>query len=557
MSEPQVHQESQECTPDPSPASPRDLSAGWTLAAELGNRTEGLPAEVLHTLRFRPDAFLAELLSSTSSAAGSLRHGLPTRDVGTVRQVGDGVASVWGLPQARMDEILRFSTGSLGVVMNLERDWIDCILLNSDEGIQGGDVVWPTGERFTVPIGDRVLGRVISPLGVLLDDRGVLLNEGRRFIERDALGVVERQAVAEPLHTGIKAIDAIVPVGRGQRELIVGDRQTGKTTMALDTIIHQREQDVVCVYVGIGQKKSSILQVVEALERGDAMDHTVVIMASPDDPPALLYLAPYAGCTIAEYFMDEGRDVLVVYDDLTKHADAYRELSLLLRRPPGREAYPGDIFYLHARLLERACRRSDALGGGSISALPIVETRRGNISSYVPTNLISITDGQIYLNSDLFNQGYRPAVDIGLSVSRVGGIAQTPIMRQISGQLSLTLAQYDEVSHFARFGAEIDRATRQQINRGERLREVLKQRANAPLSLAQQILILYAAVHGHLDNIPVAAVSSFERDLGAFTQREHPDIIRRIEEERQLDDSLAEDLQQLMLDFATQDAPDG
>jgi F-type H+-transporting ATPase subunit alpha len=415
-----------------------------------------------------------------------------------VRQVGDGVASLWGLPQARVDDLLQFRTGVMGLVMNLETRWIDCILLGSDEGIQGGDMVRSTSQRITVPVGERLLGRVVDPLGRPVDDRGRLFVDEQRFVEREAPGVVERAAVDTPLHTGIKAVDAIIPIGRGQRELIIGDRQTGKTSLALDAIINQRDTDVLCVYVSIGQRKSSTLQVLQLLREAGALDHTVVVMASPDDPPALVYLAPYTGCTIAEAFMDRGRDVLIIYDDLTKHADAYRELSLLLRRPPGREAYPGDIFYLHSRLLERAGHVRNELGGGSITALPIVETRRGNIQAYIPTNLISITDGQIYLSPDLFNQGIKPAIDVGLSVSRVGGAAQTSVMRKVSGRFKLALAQYEEVAHFARFGTEIDelQATRQQIVRGERLREALKQPAYSPLSLAQQVLILYAADRG-------------------------------------------------------------
>jgi len=340
-----------------------------------------------------------------------------------------------------------------------------------------------------------------------------------------------------------------VPIGRGQRELIIGDRQTGKTTIALDTIINQKDEDVLCVYVSIGQRKSAALQAINILEQAGALEHTVVVLASPDDPPALLYLAPYAGCTIAEAFLDHGRDVLIIYDDLTKHADAYRELSLLLRRPPGREAYPGDIFYLHSRLLERACRLSEARGGGSITALPIVETRRGNIQAYIPTNLISITDGQIYLSPELFNQNIKPAIDVGLSVSRVGGAAQTPIMRSVSGQLKLSLAQYEEVSHFARFGAEIDRATRQLITRGTRLREVLKQPAYSPLALAQQVLILYAAGHGYLDDLPEAEIAQYEKDLWQYAQREYRGIIRRIVEQKALDDELERDMVQLMDEF--------
>ncbi|HHX42762.1 MAG TPA: F0F1 ATP synthase subunit alpha [Chloroflexi bacterium] len=490
------------------------------------------------------------MLAALTEEAATVHAALSITPIGTVRQVGDGVASVWGLPRVTTDELLRFASGVYGLVMNLETDWIDCVLLGSDEGIQGGDMVWPTGRRITVPVGDRLLGRVVNPLGEPQDGKGRIYADEQRFIERDAPGVVERQAVAEPLHTGIKAIDAIVPIGRGQRELIIGDRQTGKTSIALDTIINQSDTDVICVYVSIGQRKSATLQVVRTLEEAGAMDHTVVVMASPDDPPALVYLAPYAGCTIAEAFMDDGHDVLIIYDDLSKHADAYRELSLLLRRPPGREAYPGDIFYLHSRLLERAARISDELGGGSITALPIVETRRGNISAYIPTNLISITDGQIYLSPELFNQGFKPAIDVGLSVSRVGGAAQTNLMRKVSGQLKLNLAQYEEVAHFARFGTEIDRTTQRQIARGERLREVLKQEAYAPLPQARQVLILFAADRGYLDELPVEHVSRFEAELWTYAQREYRGVIRRIEEQQDLDEELEADMDALIHAFS-------
>ena len=499
---------------------------------------DGLPSAVVERLLRNPSESLRKMLAALTEEAATVHAALSITPIGTVRQVGDGVASVWGLPRVTTDELLRFASGVYGLVMNLETDWIDCVLLGSDEGIQGGDMVWPTGRRITVPVGDRLLGRVVNPLGEPQDGKGRIFADEQRFIERDAPGVVERQAVAEPLHTGIKAIDAIVPIGRGQRELIIGDRQTGKTSIALDTIINQSDTDVICVYVSIGQRKSATLQVVRTLEEAGAMDHTVVVMASPDDPPALVYLAPYAGCTIAEAFMDDGHDVLIIYDDLSKHADAYRELSLLLRRPPGREAYPGDIFYLHARLLERAARLSDEIGGGSITALPIVETRRGNIQAYIPTNLISITDGQIYLDPELFNQDIKPAINIGLSVSRVGSAAQEPIMRQVSGRLKLALAQFEEVEHFSRFGAEIDRATRDQITRGQRLREVLKQEAAAPLSLAQEILILWAADRGYLDDLPLTEVVRYEAGLWAFAQAEHRGVIRHIEEDRELTSEL-------------------
>ena len=545
-------------TVPPSPMMPVSGAAGsgeapirWQTQVTPGmGEVPSLPRPMVERLLRYPDASLHEMLSSLVREAQVVRASLSVTPIGTVRQVGDGVASVWGLPRATTDELLRFAAGEYGLVMNLESDWVDCVLLGSDEGIQGGDMVRTTGRRITVPVGDRLLGRVVSALGEPQDGKGRIFADEYRFVERNAPGVVERQAVAEPLHTGLKAVDAIVPIGRGQRELIIGDRQTGKTSLALDTIINQNDTDVICIYVSIGQRKSSTLQVVHILEEAGAMEHTVVVMASPDDPPALVYLAPYVGCTIAESFLDDGRDVLIVYDDLSKHADAYRELSLLLRWPPGREAYPGDIFYLHARLLERAARIRDDRGGGSITALPIVETRRGNISAYIPTNLISITDGQIYLSPELFNQGFKPAIDVGLSVSRVGGAAQTNVMRKVSGQLKLSLAQYEEVAHFARFGTEIDRATRQQISRGERLRAVLKQEAYAPLPLARQVLILHAANGGYLDELPVEQVSRYEAELWSHAQREYRGVIRRIEEEQDLDDGLRVDMDELLRQFS-------
>ncbi|MGM0401049.1 MAG: F0F1 ATP synthase subunit alpha [Chloroflexota bacterium] len=490
-----------------------------------------------------------EILTSMEREAETTRAGLSIKDVGTVRRIGDGVASVWGLPLAQTEELVEFSTGVLGLVMNLEREWVDCILLGPEEGIQGGDLVSSTGRRITIPVDERLLGRVIDPLGRPLDGKGDVNAREFRFIEREAAGIMERQAVDVPLQTGIKAIDAIVPIGRGQRELILGDRQTGKANIALDAIINQRDQDVLCIYVSIGQRKAIMLRTLRVLRETNAMENTVVVMASPDDPPALLYLAPYSGCTIAEKFLDQGRDVLIVYDDLTKHADAYRELSLLLRRPPGREAYPGDIFYLHARLLERACRLSDEEGGGSITALPIIETQRGNISAYIPTNLISITDGQIYLDSDLFNQNIRPAIDVGQSVSRVGGQAQREIMREISSEIKLTLAQYEEVERFARFGAEVDEATQRQMTHGRRLREVLEQDPYGPLSVPQQVLILYAASEGYLDDVPVERIADFEQDLWAYAEKNYRTLIDRIDGADRLDDELENDIAGLIQEF--------
>jgi len=412
-----------------------------------------------------------------------------------------------------------------GLILNLDHDLIDVILLGPDEGIQGGDLVTSSGERLRVPVGHRLLGRVINPLGEPLDEHGPVDATAFRYLERDAPGIVERAPVNEPLHTGLKVVDALVPIGRGQRELIAGDRQTGKTTLAVDAILNQRDSGVLCVYVIIGQKKSSTLAVIETLRHHEALPHTIVVVSSPDDPPALRYLAPYAGCTMAEFLMHAGRDVLIVYDDLSKHADAYRELSLLLRRPPGREAYPGDIFYLHARLLERACKLAD---GGSLTAMPIVEMQRGNIAAYIPTNLISISDGQIVLDAGLFNRGIKPAVNAGLSVSRVGGAAQTVAMRAVAGRLRLELAQFEEVARFARFGAEVDEATQRQIRRGERLRAVLTQPAHRPLPLAAQVVVLLAATEGYLDDVALADVPAFENRLLAHIEAEHPGLLHQI-----------------------------
>ena len=540
----------------PSQGALRDERTPTIGPGQITIRTRRSPQEefsrpVLQKMAHAPQESLSALLSSIVEQSRRPHPGLLVREIGTVRQVGDGVASVWGLPGATTDEILQFPHGVTGLVMNLETSYVDCILLGSDEGIQGGDLVWSTGKRIAVPVGDRLLGRVIDPLGTPLDTLGRLFADELRFIERNAPGVVERQPIAEPLQTGIKAVDAIVPIGRGQRELIVGDRQTGKTAIALDAIINQRGQDVVCLYVSIGQRKSAVLDAIRILDDAGAMEHTVVIMAAPDDPPALVYIAPYTGATIAESFMDQGRDVLIIYDDLTKHADAYRELSLLLRRPPGREAYPGDIFYLHSRLLERSGRLNDNLGGGSITALPIVETRRGNISAYVPTNLISITDGQIYLSPELFNQGFKPAIDVGLSVSRVGGAAQTPIMRQVGGHLRLMLSQYEEVAQFSRFGTEVDEMTRRQIVRGEHLRQALRQIPYRPLQLSRQILVLYAAGEGYMDDIPLVDVERFESELWAFAIREYRSIVRRVDEDHVLDDRLAGDMKDLLEAFVS------
>jgi F-type H+-transporting ATPase subunit alpha len=411
------------------------------------------------------------------------------------------------------------------MILNLDHDFIDVILLGTEGGIQGGDLVTAAGQRLRVGVGKNLLGRIVNPLGEPLDGLGPVDVEDFHHLERDAPSIVERAPVDEPLHTGLKIVDALVPIGRGQRELIVGDRQTGKTALAVDAILNQRQDDVACIYVAIGQKKSSSLAVIETLRRTGAMAYSTVVLASPDAPPALRYLAPYAGCTMAEFLMHQGQDVLIVYDDLSKHADAYRELSLLLRRPPGREAYPGDIFYLHSRLLERACKLKD---GKSITALPIVETRQGNISAYIPTNLISITDGQITLDTDLFHRGVKPAVNAGLSVSRVGGAAQTEAMQSVARNLRLEISQFEEVARFARFGTEIGEATQRQIQRGRRLQAVLTQPAHRPLPLAPQIVILLMATEGLLDDIPLTLVAEFEHDVLEHIEAEHPGLVQQI-----------------------------
>jgi len=497
----------------------------------------------------RPQPDVAALLQALRQQATQIAPAVRFYDVGTVLYVGNGVATLSGLPRARTEELVTFPTGVQGLILNLDHNHVDVILLGPDEGIQGGDLVTASGERQRVPVGHALSGRVVNPLGQPLDDRGPIDAAGFQFPEQDAPGIIERAPVNEPLHTGLKVIDALIPIGRGQRELIVGDRQTGKTAIAVDAILNQRDTDVLCVYVAIGQKKSSTLAVIETLRDGGAMDYTTVVVSSPDDPPALRYLAPYTGCTIAESLMEDGNDVLIVYDDLSKHADAYRELSLLLRRPPGREAYPGDIFYLHARLLERACKLNDEAGGGSLTALPIVEMQRGNIAAYIPTNLISITDGQIVLDSALFNRGIKPAVNVGRSVSRVGGAAQTAAMRAVAGALRLDLAQYEEVAAFARFGTDVDEATQRQIRRGERLRVALGQPVHQPLSLSAQVAILLAVTEGFLDDVPVEDVPAFERGLLARLQTTHLGVCRQLDRHCELDEETRAELLELIADY--------
>ncbi|MBX6395860.1 MAG: F0F1 ATP synthase subunit alpha [Alicyclobacillaceae bacterium] len=461
-------------------------------------------------------------------------------DVGTVIYVGDGIARIHGLANAMAGELLEFPNGQMGMALNLEEDNVGCIILGSVTGIREGDQVKRTGRIVEVPVGEALIGRVVNPLGQPLDGRGPIEAKEFRPVESPAPGVIDRKSVHEPLQTGIKAIDAMVPIGRGQRELIIGDRQTGKTAIAIDTIINQKGQGVICIYVAIGQKQSTVAQVVETLRKHGAMEYTIVVVASASDPAPLLYLAPYAGCAMGEYFMYNGGHALCVYDDLSKQAAAYRELSLLLRRPPGREAYPGDVFYLHSRLLERAAKLSDERGGGSLTALPFIETQAGDVSAYIPTNVISITDGQIFLESDLFYAGQRPAVNSGISVSRVGGNAQIKAMKKVAGTLRLDLAQYRELAAFAQFGSDLDKATQARLARGERTMEILKQPQYQPMPVERQVVSLWTVVNGYLDDIPVSAVSRFESEFLAYVDANYPQIYKSIVETKDLtDDTVA------------------
>lgn len=455
-------------------------------------------------------------------------------DVGTVIQVGDGIALAHGLNDVMAGELLEFHTGVLGLAQNLEENNVGIVILGPAEGIKEGDEVKRTGRIMEVPVGEELIGRVVNPLGQPLDGQGPINTSKTRPVESPATGVMDRKSVDEPLQTGIKAIDALVPIGRGQRELIIGDRQTGKTTVAIDTILNQKDEDMICIYVAIGQKESTVRTAVETLRRHGALDYTIVVSASAAQPAPLLYIAPYAGVSMAEEFMFNGKHVLIVYDDLTKQAAAYRELSLLLRRPPGREAYPGDVFYLHSRLLERAAKLNDDLGGGSITALPFVETQAGDISAYVPTNVISITDGQIFLQSDLFFSGVRPAINAGLSVSRVGGSAQIKAIKKVAGTLRLDLASYRELESFAQFGSDLDQATKAKLERGKRTVEVLKQDQNKPLTVDRQVVILYALTKGHLDDIPVEDITRFEDEFLNWIDANASDLFKEIRETKQL-----------------------
>lgn len=473
-------------------------------------------------------------------------------EVGTVIQVGDGIARIWGLSRAMSSELVEFPNGLYGMVLNLEQENVGCVILGDDRLIKEGDSVKCTGRIMQVPTGEALLGRVVNALGQPLDGKGAIETKSSRPIEFKALGIVDRQPVKEPMQTGLKAIDSMIPIGRGQRELIIGDRQTGKTAIATDAIINQKGGDVICIYVAIGQKRSTVAQVVKTLEDAGAMPYTIVVAATASDPAPLQYIAPYAGCAMGEEFMFKGKHVLVIYDDLSKQAQAYRQLSLLLRRPPGREAYPGDIFYLHSRLLERASKLNDKLGGGSLTALPIIETQEGDVSAYIPTNVISITDGQIYLEGNLFYAGIRPAVNVGLSVSRVGGNAQIKAMKQVAGRLRLDLAQYRELAAFAQSGSDLDKSTQAQLVRGERMVELLKQDQYKPMPVEKQILVLYAGASGALDDLPVTSVRPFEQGLLVYTEKKYPELLKTIRETKNLDDAGKKKADQALQEFKQQ-----
>jgi F-type H+/Na+-transporting ATPase subunit alpha len=455
-------------------------------------------------------------------------------NVGTVLQVGDGIARIYGLDQVMSSELLEFEDGSIGIALNLEEDDVGAVLMSAGIGIEEGSTVKATGKIAEVPVGDALIGRVVDSLGRPIDGKGEINTSETRLLESPAPGIISRKSVYEPMQTGITAIDSMIPIGRGQRELIIGDRQTGKTAIAIDTILNQKTENVVCVYVAIGQKASTVANIVNNLRERGAMDYTIVVAANANDPASLQFLAPYAGASMAEYFMYKGRHTLVIYDDLSKQAQAYRQMSLLLRRPPGREAYPGDVFYLHSRLLERAAKLSPELGEGSMTALPIVETQAGDVSAYIPTNVISITDGQIFLSSDLFNSGLRPAVNAGISVSRVGSAAQTKAMKKVAGKVKLELAQYDDLQAFAQFASDLDKATQNQLARGQRLREILKQPQYAPLSVAEQVAVIYAGINGYLDEIPVDKVVSFLKGFREYLASSTPQYGETIREKREL-----------------------
>lgn len=470
-------------------------------------------------------------------------------DVGTVVTVGDGIANIHGLEKCMSGELLEFPGEIFGMALNLEQDFVGAVMLGNDREIKEGDTVKRTGKIVSVPVGEELLGRVVNSLGQAIDGKGPILTSESRPIEQIAPGIITRKSVNKPLQTGIKAIDSMIPIGRGQRELIIGDRQTGKTALALDTIINQHDKDVICIYVAIGQKRSTVANVVEILTKNGAMGYTIIVSSTASELAPLQYIAPYSGCAMGEYFMSQGKDVLCIYDDLSKHAVAYRALSLLLKRPPGREAYPGDVFYLHSRLLERACNLNEEYGGGSLTALPIIETQAGDVSAYIPTNVISITDGQIFLETDLFNSGVRPAVNPGISVSRVGGAAQIKAMKKVSGSLKLTYSQYRELQSFSQFGSDLDSDTKERLAKGERVVEVLKQGRNSPITVEHQVLIIFAVINDYLKEINVKAINEFERDLFEYIDTIHPEIIKSIKETKDIVKETEEIMHGALKDF--------
>ena len=484
----------------------------------------------MYNLNLRPD----EITSIIKEQIKNYRSEIELSDTGTVITVGDGIANIHGLEKCMSNELLEFSDGVYGIALNLEQDFVAAVLLGSDINIKEGDTVKRTGKIVSVPVGDALLGRVVNALGQPIDGKGAVLTDETAPIEKIAPGIITRKSVHKPLQTGIKAIDSMIPIGRGQRELIIGDRQTGKTSIATDTIINQKGKDVICIYVAIGQKRSTVANVVENLEKAGAMDYTIVVSATASELAPLQYIAPYSGVTMGEYFLNKGKDVLCVYDDLSKHAVAYRTLSLLLKRPPGREAYPGDVFYLHSRLLERACSLNENYGGGSLTALPIIETQAGDVSAYIPTNVISITDGQIFLETDLFNSGVRPAVNPGISVSRVGSAAQIKAMKKVSGSLKLSYSQYRELQSFSQFGSDLDSDTKERLAKGERIVEVLKQKKNSPVSVENQVIIIYAVTNNFLKNIPLDKISDFEAELFRYIDESHHEIIQSITDTKDL-----------------------
>ena len=494
----------------------------------------------------RPDEITGLIKSRIKNYNAKIQLG----DVGTVVTVGDGIVRIHGLEKCMLNELLEFENGVQCMAMNLEQDFVGAVMLGSDEDIKEGSTVKRTGSIVSVPVGEELLGRVVNSLGQPIDGKGAILAKETRPIEKIASGIITRKPVTVPLQTGIKAIDSMIPIGRGQRELIIGDRQTGKTAIAIDTIINQKGKDVICIYVAMGQKNSTVAGVVEQLRAGGALDYSIVVSATASELAPLQYIAPYSGCTMGEYFMEKGKDVLVVYDDLSKHAVAYRTLSLLLKRPPGREAYPGDVFYLHSRLLERAARLNENYGGGSLTALPIIETQAGDVSAYIPTNVISITDGQIYLESELFNAGVRPAVNPGISVSRVGGNAQIKAMKKVAGTLKLDYSQYRELQSFAQFGSDLDKDTKDRLAKGERIVEVLKQDQNSPLEVEEQVVIIYAVINNFLKDIAVDKIKQYQADLLDHIKSTCPDILTSIKTEKVMKPEIEEQLKKVLADFA-------